>query len=100
MLRHVVLFRFREDVKPEERRRERERFRSALLDLASRLPQTVTSLEVGFNSNPAESFDIALIGTFADLAHLQAYSTHPDHVSAVSRLRPFLAARWCVDFEA
>lgn len=99
MLKHVVLFRFAPDVTEAVRQEEREAFRQSLLGLAGSHSELVESLEVGFNINEHEEWDIALVGVFADAQSLAAYAGHPDHVAAVGRLKPFLAGRACVDFE-
>ena len=97
-MKHVVLFRFAAEVEPAVQEREREAFRAALLELAERLPQVVTSLEIGFNTNPREQWHIALVGTFPSAEQLSLYAGHPDHLAAVGRLRPYLAGRACVDY--
>ena len=40
-----------------------------------------------------DSFDVALVMTFADAAALAAYDVHPDHVRVVQELLPELVAR-------
>ncbi len=98
MVKHVVLFRFRDDVSPETQMQVRERFKADIMALPEKLG-FIRSLEVGFNINSSETWDICLSGTFDSLDDVRAYSTYPDHQAAAAALKPYLAGRSCVDYE-
>ena len=48
---------------------------------------------------PSSTADLMLDSTFESEEALKAYSKHPDHVAvADAKVRPFTAARACLDF--
>lgn len=98
MVKHVVLFKFRDDVAVGERDAAYKDFRCGILSLAEKFP-AVKKIEVGRNINPAESWDICLVGEFASMDALAAYSSHPEHLRVAGELKQKLAGRSCVDYE-
>ena len=97
MIKHVVMFRFRDDVDVATRRMVRETFRDQILALRDRL-SIIRSIEVGFNVNEQELWDICLMGEFDTLDDVRAYSVFPDHMAAAGALKPYLQGRSCVDY--
>ena len=96
MIRHVVLWAFKDGVPPAER--------DAIVDAIRALRATVPSLrslEVGENVSPgrAQGYTHVLLETFDDLAGLAAYASHPDHVPVLARLRDAVAQLVAVDLE-
>jgi hypothetical protein len=95
MIKHVVFFKF----KPEASRDER---REALDELRS-LPDKVDVIrefEVGEDIlGQPRSWDAALISTFDDLAALEEYQRHDDHLPVVRRMQLICDAIGSVDFE-
>lgn len=98
MVKHIVLFRFRADVEPEVRREAAEIFKARILALPQKL-DFIRQLEVGFNINPDEQWDIALVSAFDNLEDVRRYSLFPDHQSAAGELKKYIDGRSCVDFE-
>lgn len=98
MVKHIVLFRFRADVEPDVRRDVACTFRSRILALPQKL-DFIRQLEVGFNVNPDEAWDIALVSAFDTLDDVRRYSRFPDHQAAAAELKKYLDGRSCVDFE-
>lgn len=98
MTHHIVLFQLRDDLSEEERHGAMEKFRSQILALPRKL-SIIRSLEVGFNINPAEQWDICLNSSFDTLDDVRTYSAFPDHQAAAAGLKPFLSGRSCVDYE-
>src|SRR5437868_240189 len=84
VIRHVVLFSFKEGIPATER----AAILDALRGLASAAP-SVRALEVGENISPAraQGYTHVLLETFDDLAGLQAYATHPAHLPVLARIR-------------
>ena len=99
MIRHIVLFKMRADVAPAtlaERLPDIKRQFDAMVGV---LP-TLRSIEVGINSNPAESFHLALTASFDDMAGLKSYADDPRHLAVVRQIKEMLEVRACVDYEA
>lgn len=58
----------------------------------------IRRIEVGLNVNADEAWDICLVGEFDTLDAVRAYSSHPSHLAVSGALKPFVAARACVDY--
>lgn len=98
MIRHIVMFRFRDDVSDPVRKAAREAFKKGI----EALPATISfirEVHVGFNINPAEKWDICLYSAFDTLDEVKAYSAHPSHKAVASALMQYIGERACVDFE-
>ncbi|BEG98945.1 stress responsive protein [Bacteroides sedimenti] len=59
----------------------------------------IRSIEVRFNMNPAEAYDIALVSEFDSLEDVNYYAKHPLHVAAGKILAEVKENRACVDYE-
>src|SRR5689334_17343768 len=97
LLRHIVLWSFKEAVPAEER----DAVLEAIRGLRAKVP-SLRSLEVGENRSPARAhgYTHVLVETFDDQAGLVAYSTHPEHVPVAARMRGAAADVLAVDLEA
>ena len=96
MIRHVVLWAFKDSVAPAER--------AAIADAVRALATTVPSLrslEVGENVSPAraQGYTHILLETFDDRDALAAYASHPDHLPVLARLRDAVAQLLAMDLE-
>lgn len=98
MVKHIVLFRFSPEVNEEKRKTVREVFRDKIMALQQKL-DFIRHIEVGFNINEAEKWDICLSATFDTLDDVKAYSKFPDHLAAAGELKKYLSDRSCVDYE-
>jgi hypothetical protein len=96
VIRHVVLWTFKDAVTPDERAAVVE----AVRRLRSKVP-SLRSLEVGENLSPAraQGYTHLLVETFDDRDGLAAYAGHPDHLPVVARLRDAAAQLLAVDLE-
>lgn len=96
MLRHVVLWTFKDGVPAPER----ESIVAAVRALRSTVP-SLRALEVGENVSPAraQGYTHVLIETFDDRDGLAAYASHPTHVPVLARLRDAVAQLIAVDLE-
>jgi hypothetical protein len=57
-------------------------------------------IQVDFNCNPEETWDLILTTEFASLADLSTYANHPEHVAISKQLiGPVKTDRACVDYE-
>ncbi len=97
MIKHIVLFKFKTFANAEEKDEKISEIKSALLALKTKL-NFLRHIEVGINTNPAESFDLALITEFDNMEDLQRYAVHPDHVAVAKIIGEVKENRACVDF--
>ena len=98
VLRHVVLFKFKDDARPEQIREVESEFRA----LKSRIPG-VLSLEWGTNTSPEglnQGFTHCFFVSFADAKARDAYLPHEAHQNFVKILRPVLDKVLVVDYVA
>ena len=85
MLRHVVLYKFKDDLKPAQVQE--------VIDSFAALPakiDTVAGFEHGTNVSPegkSEGLTHAFVVTFRDAAGRDAYLTHPAHLEYVKIVR-------------
>ena len=94
MIRHVVMWRMKEDKKSEM-----EEMKKRLEALPGKIEQ-IRHLEVGINSKESPAaYDIVLISDFANEEELQSYAKHPLHQEVVSFINQVTAERAVVDYE-
>jgi hypothetical protein len=97
MVKHIVLFKFKEFITPEEKNRKLNQIKQELQNLQTIIKE-LQSIEVGINENPKEQYDIALTTTHNSMDDLQAYAIHPDHQAVSKIIREILESRACVDY--
>lgn len=98
MIKHIVLFKLKDEISVEKKLAVMNKFKGAIEALPAKIP-VIRMIEVGLNVNPAESWNIALSSEFDSLDDLKAYATHPDHVAAGTILAETKESRACVDYE-
>ena len=96
MIRHVVLWTFKDGV-PQA---ERDAIVAAVRDLRSTVP-SLRSLEIGENVSPerARGYTHVVVEMFDDLDGLAAYQSHPTHVPVSARIREAVSQLVAVDLE-
>ena len=96
MVKHIVLFKLKDEVSAEEKRAVMTKFKEAI----EALPAKISVIrKVGLNMNPGETWNIALYSEFDTLEDVKYYATHPDHVAAGKILADTKESRACVDYE-
>ena len=96
VVRHVVLFKFKDSASPDQVKAVEEKFRA----LKSRIPQ-IMDLEWGTNVSPenhAQGFTHCFFLTFKDAAARDAYLPHPAHKEFGGSLGPVLDKVLVVDY--
>ena len=91
MFKHIVMFKFRDDVPEEIRLSSREEFKQGIEALPATIP-FICSVHV-------EKWDICLDSTFDSLDDIKAYGAHPAHKAVASKLIQYIGERACVDFQ-
>lgn len=99
MVKHIVLFKLKEEVPAAEKLAVMNRFKEAIEALSAKIP-FIRRIEVGLNINPGETWNIALYSEFDTLDDVKAYAVHPDHQAAGKLLAEVKESRACVDYEA
>lgn len=98
MIRHLVLFRFREDIDPADVDDAIDVFRALSTKIAE-----VRSFEDGINVSPeglGHGYDHAFLLGFDDAAARDVYLHHPAHTAFVASIQPLIAKALVFDWVA
>ena len=95
MVKHIVLFKLKDEVPEDEKLVVMNKFKEAI----EALPAVIRVIEVGLNTNPGETWHIALYSEFDNLDDVKFYATHPLHVAAGKIIAEAKESRACVDYE-
>ena len=101
MVKHIILWRLREDLTAEEKENVKKDIKAGLEGLAGRIPGLL-DIRVNVDGRlETSNADVMLDSTFTDESALRAYAVHPEHVAvADSKVRPYTCLRTCLDYEA
>lgn len=95
MIKHVVMWTFKDEV-PESDKLEMKR---KLESLKGVVP-TLIDIEVGLDVVGSDaSKDMVLYSEFNSLDDLKAYAEHPEHLKVVGFVKPLVCERAVVDYE-
>lgn len=96
MVKHVILWKLKEDVNKEE---VKANAKKALEELQGKIDGLI-SIKVNTCGLASSNADMMLDSLFVSEEALKAYSIHPLHQAAANTfVRPFTAERFCLDFE-
>ncbi len=95
MLRHIVMIKFKDEYRNKETSAELEKM---LLDLLNSIDE-LKRMEVGHNiSIKPSAMDLVLTADFDDIAGLDAYRVHPEHVKVLDYLKIVMEKAHVVDY--
>jgi hypothetical protein len=98
MVRHIVMWKLR-GPSPEERARQAEQVRNALLSMRGQIPG-MSSLEVGVGAVAGEQqADVVLFSTHDSWEALDEYMNHPQHEPVKELIGSLRTERRVIDFE-
>jgi hypothetical protein len=98
MIKHIVLFKLKDEVPQNEKMRLMTKFKEAIENLPAQISY-IRKMEVGFNTNPNESWHIALHSEFDTLEDVKLYAIHPAHIAVGKILAEIKESRACVDYQ-
>lgn len=99
MVKHVILWTLKEGFSAEEKERIKVGIKEGLEALAGRIPGLV-EIRVNICGLPSSNADLMLDSAFTDVAALEGYAVHPEHVAvADGKVRPYTVSRVCMDYE-
>lgn len=98
MVRHVILWKLKEEYTTAEKEEIKKSAKEALEDLIDKVP-TLMSIAVHINPLPTSNCDMMLDSLFEDEEGLAEYAAHPEHVAVAKNfIVPYVSARTCLDF--
>jgi hypothetical protein len=99
MVRHIVMFKLKEFASPGEKKAAMNEIKRGLESLAGKI-DVLRFIQVDFNVNPSETWDIILTTELDSLDDVGLYANHPEHLAVSKNLiAPVKTDRACVDYE-
>ncbi len=99
MVKHVILWKLKEEFSEEEKKNIKAGIKEGLEGLAGQIPGMI-DIKVNINGLDSSTADLMLDSTFESEEALKGYSKHPAHVAvADGKVRPYTASRFCLDYE-
>jgi quinol monooxygenase YgiN len=99
MIKHIVMWKIKQDNGPDEARQIAQKIKTDLEALRNVIP-AIQHLEVGLNfARSDQAADVALYSEFENMDQLKAYAEHPAHQRVVAFVRDVVTERRVVDYE-
>ena len=97
MVKHIILWKFKDDICEENKPVIRDKAKEALEGLAGQIEGLLT-VSVETRSLASSNADFMLYTEFVDEAALKAYQSNPLHIHvADTYVLPYVALRLCMD---
>ena len=98
MVKHIVMWKLKEEAEGNSKEVNAKLMKKSLEDLKEKIPVLKLS-EVGINNNDVNEYDVVLNCEFNNMADLDIYQNHPEHVKVGGFVRSVVESRACVDYE-
>ena len=99
MIRHIVMWKFKEEAEGKTKQENMDIVRNSLYALPPIISE-IKYLEIGYDINHTDmSADLALITEFESMQTLETYKNHPDHQAVSKYVRKVIEDRVVIDFE-
>lgn len=99
MVRHVILWKLKESLSEEEKKKIAEGIKENLEALVGKVPGLV-SLDIVTQAMASSNADVMLDSLLENEEALKDYQKHPEHVKAADTyVRPYTEVRMCIDYE-
>ena len=99
MVKHIILWKLKEELQGEEKEQIKNNMKTHLEALVGKVPGLI-SMQIVIDGLESSNADVMLDSTLEDEAALKGYAVHPEHVAAADTyVRPFTAVRTCMDYE-
>jgi hypothetical protein len=100
MIRHVVIWKFKQTADGYDRLTNMERVKGELEALPKRMPGVIRRLEVGLNDlENGTNYDLVLIADFDDYQALDVYLKHPEHLKVADLVTKVRENRVAADYK-
>ena len=99
MIRHVVMWKFKDEAEGNARPQNMEKVRDALYSLVPKIPE-IKKMEIGFDEKHTDaSMDLMLLTEFDSMETLAIYANHPAHLAVSEYVRAVIETRVVLDCE-
>ncbi|NLL93506.1 MAG: Dabb family protein [Clostridiales bacterium] len=100
MVRHIILWKIKEEKSNSEKAEIKMGVKNGLESLAGKIPGLL-EIKVETNGLASSSADLMLDSAFENEESLKEYATHPEHMKVADIfVKPFMEVRMCLDFES
>lgn len=100
MVKHIILWKLKEDLTPEQKATVIAGIKEGLESIKGKVPGLIDIKVNAERILPSSNADLMLDATLESPEALKGYAKHPAHLAiADTKVRPFTAARTCLDFE-
>ena len=98
MIKHIVMFKLKNEYTKEEKQKAAEQIKAALDELPNKISE-IKAFEVGINlSNAETAYDLVLVSSFEDIESLNTYRVHPAHQAVVALINEHKKSSAVVDY--
>ena len=98
MVHHIVMWKFKPEIKEEQKPALKQAMKENLTALVGKVPGLV-SLEFIDSPISSSTHDIALVSTLEKKEDIAVYGSYPAHVEvADTYVRPYVTERACLDY--
>lgn len=98
MVKHIILWTLKDTLSDAEKAEVKQGIKEGLESLQGKIPGLL-DIHVQIDGLASSNVDVMLDSSFENEEALQSYAVHPSHVEvADTKVRPFTAARNCLDF--
>lgn len=98
MVKHIILWQFKDELNEEKRAELRSGIKTGLENLKGTVPGLL-DIHVQTEILPSSNADLMLDCTLTDEESLKTYADHPDHLKIKDNLiAPNMKSRVCIDY--
>ncbi|MBU5315701.1 Dabb family protein [Clostridium bornimense] len=98
MVKHIVMWKLKEEAEGKTKKENAEIIKSSLESLKNKIDEIV-EIEVGINWNDSDAaYDVVLYSIFNTKEDLDSYQVNPHHVEAASYIKKVVASRIVADY--
>lgn len=98
MIKHIIIWNFRDDLSAEERSQYAKTIKKGLEGLLG-VVDGLVDIKVRTEFLSSSNGDLMLDSTFKDEQSLKGYQTDPNHLKVAEIVRSVVSLRKCVDYE-
>lgn len=99
MVKHIVLWKLKEELSTEEKAKVKREIKEGLEGLKEKIKELV-EIKVNIDGLEGSTVDVLLDTVFENEEALRTYAAHPDHIAVgMAKIKPFMAERICYDYE-
>lgn len=99
MVKHIILWKLKEELSAEEKKQILANMKENLEGLVGKVPG-LTRMNIVINPLASSNAEVMLDSDLESNEALMTYQTHPEHVHVANTyVRPFTDVRMCMDYD-